>query len=376
MGKNSAQSFKTATINREDLEDAARGAAFLGAGGGGDPYLGRMAAQHAFDTYGPAKLVHPNDLDDDVPVFIAAMMGAPSVSVEKLTGLEETEAALEALEQHLGRRAGAIMSAEIGGLNAIVPFAVAAKRGLPIVDADGMGRAFPELQMVTFAVHGIPTSPLSVANEHGEYHIVKARNNKAAEDAARQLVVQMGAAVGLSCYPMFGKDVKRTAVHGTISLAHGIGKAISDGRRNGDPFNELQAYLKSTEYYNKCGILFSGKIGDLDRKVEGGFTVGKCTIVGEHNSSDQLTIDFRNEFLCAALNGVTKCIVPDLICIIDAESAEPITTEGLRYGQRVKVMGVSCAPIMRSADALDTFGPQAFGIDEPYRPIETLIAEE
>ena len=30
--------------------------------------------------------------------------------------------------------------------------------------------------------------------------------------------------------------------------------------------------------------------------------------------------------------------MPDLICVLDAETAEPITTEGLRYGQRVRVL--------------------------------------
>lgn len=38
----------------------------------------------------------------------------------------------------------------------MLPFALAARRGLPVIDADGMGRAFPELQMVTFYLDGIP----------------------------------------------------------------------------------------------------------------------------------------------------------------------------------------------------------------------------
>lgn len=41
----------------------------------------------------------------------------------------------------------AIMSAEIGGLNAVEPLCVAAQMDLPVVDCDGMGRAFPELQV-------------------------------------------------------------------------------------------------------------------------------------------------------------------------------------------------------------------------------------
>ncbi|MDD9842049.1 MAG: DUF917 domain-containing protein [Alphaproteobacteria bacterium] len=360
-------------LSLDDLENMARGAAFLGTGGGGDPYLGRLIMQHIFAKYGTPKLINVEALKDDDPVYIAAMMGAPSVMVEKITGVNEVETAISALEQHLGRPAAAIMPAEIGGMNALLPLAIAAKRGIPVIDADGMGRAFPELQMVTFAVYGIPTSPFAVANEHGEYHVIKARDNKASENAARQLAIQMGASVGLSCYPMLGADAKRTAVRGTVSLALGIGRAITEGRTNGDPFVTLQTYLHSTDYYNQCKLLYSGKIADVSRKVDKGFTVGKCIITGESSAENNLEIIFQNEHLRASLNGQTICIVPDLICILDAESAEPITTEGLRYGQRVKVMGVSCAPIMRRSKALQTLGPRAFGFDEDFVPIEDLI---
>ena len=41
----------------------------------------------------------------------------------------------------------ALMSAEIGGLNCMEPLVLGAELGIPVVDADGMGRAFPELQV-------------------------------------------------------------------------------------------------------------------------------------------------------------------------------------------------------------------------------------
>jgi DUF917 family protein len=64
--------------------------------------------------------------------------------------------------------------------------------------------------------------------------------------------------------------------------------------------------------------------------------------------------------------------VPDLIAVLDASTAEPITTEGLKYGQRVAVLGISAAPIMRSPQALAVFGPQAFGLADPFIPLEQL----
>ena len=43
----------------------------------------------------------------------------------------------------------AVMSCEIGGGNGLEPLAIGARMGLPVVDADFMGRAFPELQVST-----------------------------------------------------------------------------------------------------------------------------------------------------------------------------------------------------------------------------------
>lgn len=44
--------------------------------------------------------------------------------------------------------------------------------GLPTVDGDLMGRAFPELQMCTPAYDGIPLTPAALADEKGNEMIV------------------------------------------------------------------------------------------------------------------------------------------------------------------------------------------------------------
>jgi len=66
--------------------------------------------------------------------------------------------------------------------------------------------------------------------------------------------------------------------------------------------------------------------------------------------------------------------VPDLITVLDAETGEPVTTEALRYGFRVAVVGMPCAEAWRSAEALALVGPRVFGYDVDYRPLATLSA--
>ena len=70
-------------LSEDDLHDFARGAAFLGTGGGGDPYIGRLMAQNAIREFGHPKIIDVNSLDDDATVAFVAMLGAPTVLNEK-----------------------------------------------------------------------------------------------------------------------------------------------------------------------------------------------------------------------------------------------------------------------------------------------------
>jgi len=65
--------------------------------------------------------------------------------------------------------------------------------------------------------------------------------------------------------------------------------------------------------------------------------------------------------------------VPDLITILDLETAEPITTERLRYGYRVVVIGIPCDPKWRTPRGLEVVGPRYFGYNIEYKPIEELV---
>lgn len=356
----------------EDLTDIATGAAFLGTGGGGDPYIGRLLAMNAIGEYGMPEVIDADSLPDEAMVFTIAMLGAPTVLGEKAACGDDVDLAVRRLERYLGRQADALIGIEIGGINSLLPVMAAARLGLPLVDGDGMGRAFPEIQMVTFNVYGVSCTPLVVTDDRLSSLVVDTENAKAAEGIVRVAAVQMGCSVILSSYSMTGADVKRTAVKGTLSLALEIGRAISRGRRSGDPVQELVDYLRTTPYYNQCKILFDGKVQDLQRETRQGFSIGHCHLEALDGSGRTLEITFQNEHLVARENGRVRAIVPDLICLVDRETASPVPVEALRYGQRLKVIGTSAAPIMRTPESLAVFGPQAFGLSDPFVPLEDI----
>ncbi len=355
-----------------DLEDLARGAAFLGTGGGGSPYAGRLMVQRAMEEGHTVEIIDLEEVPDEALIIPTAMMGAPTVLIEKLPRGDEAIKSLRTLERHLGRTAYATMPIECGGINSTMPLVVGARLGLPVVDADGMGRAFPELQMETFHVYGVPGTPMVITNEYGDSTIVQTHDNAMMEWLARGITIRMGGAAYIAEYSMDGRTARRVSVPRTLSLALQIGRGIRAAREaHKDPFAELIALLRDTPYqYGR--IIFQGKIVDLWRETTQGFAKGRARIQTLEGGAAVMEILFQNEFLVARVNGELRAIVPDLICILDSETAEPITTEMLRYGQRVKVMGVSVPPIMRTPEALAVFGPRAFGLEAEFQPIETL----
>ena len=351
----------------EDVEDLCVGAAFLGAGGGGDPYIGGLMVKKELLSGRHIEILDPDTISDRTLVIPTAMMGAPTVLLEKIPSGEEAIRALRAVERRLGRKADATMPTEVGGINSTIPLYVAARLGIPVVDADGQGRAFPELQMETFAVEGVAGCPIGIANEKGDVAVIETEDNHRMESIARGITIRFGGTAYFANYPMTGAEVKRTAVKHTLTLAGRIGNIILGSRRRRlDPFLELVTFFRTTSY-STAHEIFEGKIIDVDRRTSGGFTL--CNVAID-SGKRQCRVEFQNENLVARSDGKLLAIVPDIISILDAETAIPITNETLRYGQRVRVMAVGVPPIMRSPAALGTFGPQAFGLEEAFVPLE------
>lgn len=358
----------------EDLPDLSRGAAFLGTGGGGNPYVGRLMVEAAMrETGRDLELMDLDDLPDDAFVITTAMMGAPTCIVEKLPRGDEAAMSLRRLERHLGRTATATMPIEAGGVNSMIPLVVGLQLGLPVIDADGMGRAFPELFHETFHIYGVSGTPMVVTNDHHDQTIIECRDNFAMEWFSRGLTIRMGGVSYIAEYPMDGATAKRVSIKGTIGLGLKIGRAIRIAREGHlDPFEHLIETLNETTYA-PAGVIFEGKIVEVFRRTEGGWAVGTVKIVEAGMPPGQnartLKVDFQNENLIATTEDDVLAVVPDLICILDADTAEPITTEELRYGQRVKVMAVRVPEIMRTPEALEVWGPAHFGYkDVPYVP--------
>lgn len=357
-------------LDEKAIEHIALGASLLGTGGGGDPHIGRLMALNAIREHGPVQLISPEELPDDALIVPSAMMGAPIVIIEKIPNGNEFVTAFKGLEDILGKKVYATIPIEAGGVNSMIPIAVAAQLGIPLVDADGMGRAFPELQMVTYHLDGIPASPMVIVDEKGNSVILNTITNNWAEEIARVCTVTMGASVMISIYSMLGAQVKQSGISGIMTFSEKIGSIIAEARKqNTNPLNDL---LDLTNGYK----LFKGKITDVSRNTEGGFNRGLCMLDGiEEDTGKSMNVQFQNENLIAELDGRVVASVPDLICILDADTSVPVTTETLKYGRRVVVLGIPCDGKWRTPKGIETVGPRYFGYDMDFTPVEELASK-
>lgn len=350
----------------QEIQDIARGAALLGAGGGGDPYLGKLVAIGAINECGPVTLLDPEEVPDDALIVPFAMMGAPTVLSEKGIGGEEYKALFDLVENHEGKKIFATMPMEAGGLNSMFPIAAAARLGLPMVDCDGMGRAFPELQMVTFTIGGIKSSPVGLADEKGNTVIFDTITNKWSEELARSVVMSCGGSVAVTLYNMTGKQMKEYGVKGIVTRSEKLGAAMRNVKNVTDKTPE-EAFLEFTE-----GIrLFKGKITDVRRETRGAFNFGKVVVDGIDDCKGRSAyVEFQNENLAAVVDGEIVATTPDLISLVDTETFTPVPTDALKYGKRVLIVGLKCYDLWRSKEGLELVGPRYFGLDTDYVPVE------
>ncbi|WP_129666083.1 DUF917 domain-containing protein [Phytoactinopolyspora endophytica] len=351
-------------LTEADLPALSRGCAVLGTGGGGAVDTATPSALQALRTNGPLPVRRLDELDPETLVAPMAGIGAPTVSHEMPGSLAQPLRLRDEIERQTGRRIGAIMASEIGGSNGVEPVAWASRLGVPLLDADCMGRAFPEVQMVSTVVAGRSSEGGVVMSDVvGNVSVLRPVSAVWAERQARALCVASGATSLISNHFMTAADARGAVIEGSVSRAVGIGHAVDDAE---DPVAALVAHLNASH-------LLDGKIIDVERTTGGGFVRGSAVVEGTGSYAGRMVrIEIQNENLAVFEGGEVLASVPDLISVVDAQTADAISTEMLRYGQRVSVLAWPCDPLWRTEKGLEVVGPKAFGYDIVYRPVEEL----
>jgi DUF917 family protein len=352
-------------FSADDIESLAVGAWILGTGGGGSPYLGLLNMRRLYAEGSRVSLLPPDSLADNDWVAAVSNMGAPLVGQERLTDSRTIARAVALMEEHTAYRFRGIMALEIGGGNAIQPLMAAAHLKRPVVDADMMGRAYPEAQMTSVAVGNLKPCPLTTVDVRGLESIVdQVPTWKWMERVSRKICVEYGSIASTCKAPRTGAEVKRWGIHGTTTKAIAIGAAVRAAQRaHDDPIAAILAVEPGK-------VLYKGKVVDVERRTTEGFLRGKTRFDGLDDwRGAVMNLDFQNEWIIAWLDGLPLAMSPDLICVLDSVSGEAVGTEVIRYGQRVTVIALPPPPVFLTSKGLEHVGPRAFGYDIDFKSV-------
>jgi uncharacterized protein len=364
-------------LTEQDIPSLACGARYLGSGGGGDSKLLELLVLRAVREEGPVTLMSPIAIGDREWVIPAAILGSPTIFNEKLITGTEIPTAIRMLEKEKGISASALMGLEIGGMEAMVPVLAAALLKLPLLDCDGMGRAFPELHMTTFHAFGIQSSPLMLMNDRGFCSMISEDSNKKVESVARLKVMEMGGWAAIAGYPMQGMAVKEVAIHHTFSLAIRLGEAVKAAQDNIDKIVGALVRTFENSIYGRPSKLIEGKLVDLQRNLVGGLLSGTLIVEGTgFFVGEQVEVLFKNEYLFAKKGEQALAMVPDLICVLDADTGIPITIEELENHRKVWIVAIPSPSLLKDSKMLEIVGPRSFGLNKEYSPMEQHLFQE
>lgn len=360
-------------LRREDIEDFALGGGLFGCGGGGDTHIGKLMLETEMRRVPQIPLLSIDEVPDEALVVLTAIVGAPSVFLEKLPNGGEDRRVIEQVEKECGKPVFGILIGEVGGLNSVLPAVTAARLGLPLIDADPTGRCVPSVHATSFNIHHLNISPIVIADEFMNTVIIRTDDHLKGERLTRSMIVEMGGSAIFAFCPVTGAELRRIGLAGAVTHPIQVGRAIREARAEGrNPFKAVADLLTATPLYGWADTLIEGKITDVQRRSDTGFTIGSAVIHALGDGADRLELEFKNEHLVARVNGEVRATVPDLITVLDSETGEHIGTDRLRYGQRVTVMLVRAPAMWRTARGLSLLGPRGYGIDCDYVPVEVL----
>ncbi|KAJ0285260.1 hypothetical protein COL940_003677 [Colletotrichum noveboracense] len=374
-------------LSETDLDWITIGCYILGTGGGGSPYQHMLRLREMMRAGATVRIISPWDLEDDDVVACGGGKGSPQVSIEKPYGDDIGKRIMESqieLYKYLNTKPTAVISLEIGGGNGLQGLILGASTNLdiPTIDGDWMGRAYPISHQTTPVVFEKKATmiPSCISDGNGRIMLMtKARTELDAERAFRAALSQMGSHVGCAKGPVSGRDTKSWVVENTVSLSWRIGRAVALSRCSNTIDRVAEAIVDEVGGEESARVLFRGKIVGVERVTRMGHAYGEVIIEGasaDGKGVEKLVIPFKNENILAKrvdVDGVEEIltIVPDLVCVIDAQNGEALGTQEYRYGLLVVVLGITASEKWTStARGIEIGGPKGFGMDDlEYVPL-------
>jgi len=368
-------------LSKENAYDMLTGVGILGTGGGGDPVtFGKPLVDWDYQRDRVYEITDPDDIKDDAFIVCGGYMGSVTAFIsighmlESWETRNELHEAMKISERISGKKVAHLVPFELGGTNTTVMLSLAARSSITTVDGDGLGRAAPETQMITFVGYGIDLCPMPVVTKNGSVVIVDKTTSPAlADEIGRFSVVQDGGAGANNHYFQSGAQLKKAVIPNSISKSIELGVAIRDANANGnDPIDAFLDIMGGQ-------ILTRGKIEEIKGEDRAGHWHVLARIKPE-GLNGRFQVAVKNEYMMAMSDGEPVVMFPDLICMHYPDTGHGVMSSNLKEGLDVVVTAVPAHDRLRFAGSTKigkkAFSPERYGHPElEYKPMEEIIGK-
>ncbi len=189
-----------------------------------------------------------------------------------------------------------------------------------------------------------------------------------AERVGKMLSVAGFTGCAMAGFALSAGDMKEALVHGTLTQCLEVGKCIREAREQGaDPVTAAAEMLGGW-------VLCRGVVSKKEWWDKDGYFWGWHTFTGKENyAGTELRIFFQNENHLCYKNDEVFVTSPDMLIVVNDKTGEPITNTWIAEGMEVAVVGVKARDVFRTPRGLEALGPQNFGENSPYIPIEEKV---
>jgi DUF917 family protein len=355
----------------DDFKALVLGASILATGGGGDPDAGLKLLVDGYVNRGKELRVY--DLDEvSSSSLVASAYYVGSLMPERQHGREvdAVRRALAVLREKLGYSVDYFIPVELGGENTAVALYAASSVDIPVVDADRVGRAAPEIHQDTLLVGGLKLVPASASTPSGTTVVVLDYGSvDEYEGILRRLsVLGGGYAAVVDGVVEVGKAI-HVLVRNSITRCIELGRKVLEARTSGrDPVKTIAEELGGW-------VVFHGKIVRWEWRSEGGFLTGTLEVEGLKGFEGRRLRSFvKNEHIMVWIDDSPLVMPPDLFILV-RDDGEPVLNNKVSPGMKVWGVAAPAPPIWRTEKGLELFGPRHFGFNYEYVPVEKLVAE-
>lgn len=337
-------------LGSDDAEDLGRGTALLGCGGGGQVdhmvHALRVALGRGSVPVVPVGRGHRR-------VVAVGLIGSTTVLEEKTPSGRELPDALEAVERWTGRRADAVVAAQIGGVTGPAAALTAHAAGLPLVDADLVGRATPRIDQLSLFVDPLPAVTAAAVTSSGLRIVVDAPDPRDLETVWREAVSHSGGWAAFAIGPVDADVLATRCITGSVSRAVRIGRAATAAHDV-----EGLAAVAGGRLLARGRVLDVQRGGDLVAFVHGSMAIRDA------GTGALVRVEAGSEWVHCLVDGEPVASTPSCIVVVDTRSLRPVATDRARVGDELAVLVLPGAPWWW-ADPLRTrrVAPRAFGID-------------